>query len=488
MFLQRPSRSAPARWPQPAAEPPLPNAAFGNWLYPKLDPQVWKQTVQNGNLVFSAAEPPGDFCTLTLFAGAPAEGDFTGQFDNAVAADQKAKDTVKIEADTGSKPSKAQEGFDVLTRSLRSETSALHTYHLYLGGHSGDRFDLAAFQTTSEQSWNQYGPQASQFIRSLKLANSLPPEEVKKLVGDAPAQTAPPPMLPGFDDPTAPAPAATPTPTAAALPAETVPVVPLEQSPIVKNHAVAQKNGKFIDGIKLSQHDMMIGSPMIAVGPDGVIHVAFVEQHQTTYALAIYYRSSSDNGATWTEAKNLSEDMPGINVGRCAVLADSRHRIYVIWRAGLGPNFQVGMDPAGGYFANLLYRVLEGGKWSGIKPISMPADATTQSQGALSYFAGVDPAGRVQIAWNAKPDKWHPELTINNMGLAGIGNGLVFQSTLDGASPGRAARDFPSDRRREGDREDRRRLRPLLRWSRFPQWLLRRRRLGPFHRGGHPDA
>jgi hypothetical protein len=37
---------------------------------------------------------------------------------------------------------------------------------------------------------------------------------------------------------------------------------------------------------------------MIAVAPDGTIHAAFVEKHSTTYAYAVYYRSSSDGGKT----------------------------------------------------------------------------------------------------------------------------------------------------------------------------------------------
>src|ERR1700712_242553 len=198
---------------QPTPEKPKPDTRFGNWLYKNPDPKQWTRTEKDGQLIFSAAEPPGDFCTITLFAGSKAEADFTGQFNHAVDLDQKAKDTVKIEADTGAKPGKSAEGFDVLTRNMRAETSALHTFHIYLAGHSGDRFDLMAFQTTSEQSWKQYGAQAGQFIMSLKLANSLSPAEVDKVTGQKASDVAPPPSLPGFDD----TPATTP-PTAPVAP------------------------------------------------------------------------------------------------------------------------------------------------------------------------------------------------------------------------------------------------------------------------------
>ncbi len=443
---------AASAFAQTAAVKPKPDAQFGNWLY-KTPDASWKKSEANGNLVFSIPAPPGDYCTLTLFADAQAQGDFATQFNNTVAADQKAKDTVKIEADSGAKPSKAAEGFDVLTRSLRSETSALHTLHMYIGGHSGDRFDLAAFQTTSEAMWKRFGAQASQFLMSLKLANSLPPGEVAQLLGTATQEA--PPALPGFDDtpvagpatlaPTAQSaagPQTAPAPIAAPV-AQTVthqPAIPLNKSGIVVNNAVIQHNGKPVDGIKLSQHDTEIYTPSIAVAPNGTIHIAFVEKHRTTYALAVYHRSSSDGGKTWTEAKNLSEDMPNIQVGLCYALADAQGRVYIIWRAGLAVNFPATAAQGGAGMSNIVYRVLENGHWSKIKPVSPTGSAATQDDGALAYFATVDAAGHVQVIWNAIPDKWHPELTTTSgtyhQHNSGVGNGLVFQATIDGGNVG----------------------------------------------------
>ena len=441
---------------QPSPAKPLPDSQFGNWLYKKPDPAAWTRSEVNGSLIFSASEPPGDYCTITLFAGAAAAGDFNQQFGAAVTADQQAKGTVQTEADSGPKASKSAEGYDVLSRSLRTVTSSLHTYHMYVAGHSGDRFDMAAFQTTSEASWKQYGPQASQLLLSLKLANSLPQDQVAKLLGQPAANDAP--MLPGFDTaaapatpiavaaPTAPAktdaPVIAPIPLPAAAPIAQAPLnipdVPLEKSAIVQNDVVAEENGKSVNGIKLSQHDMAIGSPCIAAGADGVIHVAFVEQHHTTYAYAVYYRSSADNGQTWTEAKNMSEDMPDIIVGRCALLVDSQNRVYVIWRCGLAQYYPASIDPVGASCCDLKYRVLENGKWSKILPVNPPASAVNQNDGPLSYFAIVDATGRAQVVWNTPPAKWHPEVRSGygngETPYPYIGNGLVFQVTLDGAS------------------------------------------------------
>jgi len=223
-------------------------------------------------------------------------------------------------------------------------------------------------------------------------------------------------------------------------PAGPLPDRPLSQSPLVIKNAVIGKNGKPIDGLKLSQHDIEIVSPSICVAPNGHFHVAFVEKHRTTFAWAVYHRSSSDNGATWTEAKNLSEDMPDIQTGHCVVLADGKDRIYVIWRSGLAVYFPASPHPTSTSHSNLVYRVLENGKWSKILPVHPPASKDKQNEGSVAYFATVDPQGRVHVVWNTSPNKWHPELTKISgtyvQHLAGVGNGLVFQATLDGRTAG----------------------------------------------------
>ena len=430
----------PAASAQTPPAPPEPDARYQNWLYRTPDSTQWKRTEKDGNLVFAIDEPPGDFCAITLFADAKAGPDFSAQFAAAIAADQQAKDTVKIEADTGPKAGKSTEGDDVLTRNLRSETHALHTFHYYVASHSGEHFDLAAFQTTSETSWARYGAAASQFIQSLTAVSSTSSEEVARLVGSALAETAPPPMLPGLGDTAAAAPAPIPLPpTPRASAAPTNPHFPQDPSALVVKAAVNQKNGKPIDGIKLSQHDTEITSPSLIVAADGVIHVAFVEKHRTTFALAVYHRSSRDSGKTWSEAENLSEDMPSLNVGLCYALSDGQGRIYVIWRAGPVLYSPASPNPSNGQPCNLMYRVLTNGTWSKIIPVHPPVAQANISDGSLSYFATTDAAGHIQVIWNVTPDTWHRELTVSSgpyhQHLAGIGNGLVFQATLNGTAP-----------------------------------------------------
>ena len=225
------------------------------------------------------------------------------------------------------------------------------------------------------------------------------------------------------------APDATPAGASAApFAPTTVPLLPLAKSALVVKAAngapvVANKNGSSIDGIELSTQDIAIISPSIAVAPDGTIHVAFVESNRTTFANAVYHRSSSDGGKTWAEAKNLSEDMPNIDVAGSQVLVDGRNRTYVIWGTPLG-------GVAGR--SNLFYRELEGGKWSETKPIS----SNLKDNSARSCFAAVDAAGHVQVIWNIDPNPRHPELLQNGLQVPGVGDGLVLQSTLDGATAG----------------------------------------------------
>lgn len=195
---------APLCRAQNQPEKPKPNARFHNWLYQTADPTVWKQRDEDSRLgykrVFSVDLPPGDFCRLTLYEGQPDLGgtSFEDKFKFMVDADlfEIERELYRVEADSGPTRSKASEGYDVLTRTLRCEMKTRHTWDLFVAGHSGGRFDFACFQTTSEETWTKYGPAASQFLLSLKLANSMDPAEVERLVGKAGAHP-PAPAGPG---------------------------------------------------------------------------------------------------------------------------------------------------------------------------------------------------------------------------------------------------------------------------------------------------
>ncbi len=215
------------------------------------------------------------------------------------------------------------------------------------------------------------------------------------------------------------------------------PVLPLENSPIVSKSAdgslvVADKFGAPVTGLKLSQYDALIDSPNLAVTSDGVIHLAFIERQAISpYNLFVFHRQSADGGKTWSDPKDLSEDMPNFGIDHCRLIVDSQDRVYIIWRTGESE----GLAP-GNYYGNLVYRVLNHGKWSKIIPIHPPGTSSSQNIGSLFYFAGVDASGHAQVAWNTCPDTFHSnEVTGGGLHLAGIGNGLVFQASLDGSTP-----------------------------------------------------
>ena len=214
-------------------------------------------------------------------------------------------------------------------------------------------------------------------------------------------------------------------------------IQPIENSDIVTRGSdglpgVMKKDGTPINGLKLSQHDTLVLSPNIAVACDGAIHVAFIErQVESPFSLFVYHRESIDGGKTWSEAKNLSEDMPGFAVGYCNLLVDGRDRVYVTWRVGLSEL----LPPSEGDNVNLVYRVLDHGKWSKIIPVNPPGSASTQNNGSIFSFTTADAAGQVQAVWNACPDTFLPETTVSGMHLGGVGNGLVFEAALDGSTP-----------------------------------------------------
>lgn len=236
-------------------------------------------------------------------------------------------------------------------------------------------------------------------------------------------------------------PAAPSAPAQASQPGPTP--LPLDKSAIVHankngNLAVASADGTPIDGIKISKHDTNIQSPSIVVAPDGVIHVAFFEQQARGTECDIYHRSSSDGGKSWTEAKNLSEGMPDLNVGMCKVAADSAGRIYVIWRVAPAQYLPADIIPHGsGTANNLVYRVLSGGAWSG-RPIPIHQTATNANQliGSASYFVATDPTGAVHVVWNEDPAILHPEVMFSpTQHASGVGSGLVMEATLNGTTP-----------------------------------------------------
>lgn len=257
-----------------------------------------------------------------------------------------------------------------------------------------------------------------------------------------PAPVAAPP--PADDAP----PAANPAPANPAPIGEGAAPLPLETSAIVSKNAkgalaVAAKNGKPLEGIKLSRHDTDIYSPSIAVAPNGTIHVAFVEQKaQTPFTVSVYHCFSSDGGKTWSEAKNLSEALPEYHVGNCKVAVDGQNRAYVLWHTGIAEGYPSDMEPHSGMSNNIVYRVFNGGAWS--KPVFVPPAHGKEDEGNAdgSWFVSTDPTGQVHVVWNMLPYSRHPEAFVHyddrKAISPAIGASMVMEADLNGTDAGTA--------------------------------------------------
>ena len=171
LLLSIPSLAAEAQPSAPAK--PVPDARFGNVLYKTPDLSRWTVSNLADRRVYSAKVPPPDFCTLTVFTGSKLNGDFGAAFERAVTENLR-EHSSRIERDGGPQASTAAKGFAVLQRIIVAEAPEFHTYHWFLAGNSGGRFDLIAFQTSSEEMYQQYGEDAANFFYGVKLANSLP--------------------------------------------------------------------------------------------------------------------------------------------------------------------------------------------------------------------------------------------------------------------------------------------------------------------------
>ena len=192
--------------------------------------------------------------------------------------------------------------------------------------------------------------------------------------------------------------------------------------------------------VKLTKYDKVVASPQIATGRDGTIHVAFVEATKPGIEDFVFDRSSTDGGKSWTETKNLSEDMPGRTVGPVRLAVNRQGSVYAVWRAAAIP--YLSLDPSSHQTrsgCNLVYRVLSGGQWSAILPVNDPqANQEHQRIGAGSFFAGADPAGKVHVAYVLNTNISSPELMFGAdtkfpQHAPGMGNGSIAEVDLDGA-------------------------------------------------------
>ncbi len=143
--------------------------------------------------------------------------------------------------------------------------------------------------------------------------------------------------------------------------------------------------------IKLSAYNQVEYCDL-AVGTDGTLHAVFTERPASDKPLLLYYRSSLDDGKTWSTAIPLSEDESGVDASYARVLLDSNGRVYAVWKS-IRKNSR--LDGPGGTTGGwLVFRALSGGTWS---PVTKLHDQKTS---AFSWFGAIAPNGTVRVVWS----------------------------------------------------------------------------------------
>ena len=118
----------------------------------------------------------------------------------------------------------------------------------------------------------------------------------------------------------------------------------------------------------------------------------FTDSPEYGKAPYVYYASSTDNGVTWSDPKNLSDDDSGIAAGFCRVAVDGKGRVYAVWKYLMRSGLE---GPGGGSNGGeVCFRCLDSGTWfKTVRLNKMP-------QACFSYFVALDAKGRCNVVWS----------------------------------------------------------------------------------------
>jgi hypothetical protein len=116
----------------------------------------------------------------------------------------------------------------------------------------------------------------------------------------------------------------------------------------------------------------------IVVAPSGSVHVVWDDD--TTGVSQIYYKKSTDGGATWAASQRLTWSSTGSQSGAIAV--DSTGRLHVIWVELLGP---------WPYNEEIYYRMSTdaGNTWTSSRRLTWTSDDSSRPEMASYSSAGV---------------------------------------------------------------------------------------------------
>lgn len=129
---------------------------------------------------------------------------------------------------------------------------------------------------------------------------------------------------------------------------------------------------------------------------DGALHAIYTDQPDGLRNSFLYYRASTDGGATWSEPRNLSDDETGLPSYFCQVRVDGKGRVYALWKYLTAASDTLD-GPGSASCGVLAVRCLSGGEWSKIVRLS------TKNVPSTSFFAANGPDGAVHVVFAAGP-------------------------------------------------------------------------------------
>jgi len=184
--------------------------------------------------------------------------------------------------------------------------------------------------------------------------------------------------------------------------------------------------------VKISGDQVAYFSRMIQDN-QGILHIFYTENQPAlncSQCYHLYYRSSADNGQTWTTRTDISQ-IP-LGVVKPQAISDEKGDIFVVWEAGVGGGLGQLQDPTSVMF---VASYNDGKTWS--NPITLSPQKVEM---AKDITIAKDRKGNLIVAWLAIPDNVVNYQVSSDDGrtwsdpqiIPGVfGSWTVYQSRLD---------------------------------------------------------
>lgn len=133
--------------------------------------------------------------------------------------------------------------------------------------------------------------------------------------------------------------------------------------------------------INISNMEGVDSQPNITIDKDGIIHCVWVHEMGTNYR-KIYYSKSDDDGLSWTEPYDVSQNNEKW-MGTPKIVADTNNKLYLTYQHNVGNYYKT---------VNVM-RTCEDGVWSSYDTI------TAMQLGVVKNFLAIDNNNRLYAFW-----------------------------------------------------------------------------------------